>query len=72
MLSLKRLERIFQLKKSTNNPSRGLGDSVKKALDLLSRGHVKPCGACKKRQTRLNQIFPYKKPNSGCKNCGNK
>tara|TARA_R110002020_G_scaffold273792_1_gene488966 strand:+ start:12482 stop:12742 length:261 start_codon:yes stop_codon:yes gene_type:complete len=41
-------------------PSKGLGDTVKKVIDKVSRGKVKPCGGCKKRQEALNKILPYK------------
>jgi hypothetical protein len=54
------------LKKKTD--SKGLGDSVKKALDLLSGGHIKQCGGCKKRQQKLNEMFPYRRT-AGCKGC---
>jgi hypothetical protein len=37
---------------------RGLGDSVKKLLDKMG---VKQCGGCRKRQEKLNQMFPYDK-----------
>ena len=39
--------------------SRGLGDSVAKAIHRVSRGRIKPCGGCKKRQKRLNELIPY-------------
>ena len=41
--------------------SRGLGDTVAKIIHKVSRGKIKPCGGCKKRQKRLNKIFPYGK-----------
>jgi len=41
-----------------NKQSEGLGDSIAKMTSALG---IKPCGACKKRQEKLNQIFPYKK-----------
>jgi hypothetical protein len=40
--------------------SRGLGDTVKKLIDRVTNGKVKPCGGCKKRQEALNKIMPYK------------
>jgi hypothetical protein len=49
-------------------PAKGLGDSIKNALDLLSRGKAKPCGGCKKRQEKLNEMFPYRRTD-GCKGC---
>tara|TARA_R100001463_G_scaffold5098_1_gene17888 strand:- start:365 stop:682 length:318 start_codon:yes stop_codon:yes gene_type:complete len=42
--------------------SRGLGDTVKKVIETVSFGKIKQkkdCG-CKKRQEKLNEMFPYK------------
>lgn len=61
-------ERIKQPKRPTNeemrekdqpkpDPSQGLGDSIKKVTDALG---IKQCGGCKKRQEKLNRLFPYK------------
>tara|TARA_A100001037_G_scaffold298590_1_gene322594 strand:- start:845 stop:1003 length:159 start_codon:yes stop_codon:yes gene_type:complete len=36
--------------------SKGLGDTVKKITDKMG---IKQCGACKKRQAKLNRLFPY-------------
>ena len=47
--------------------SRGLGDTVAKAIHAVSGGRIKPCGGCKKRQAKLNKLVPYKqaaKPDS--------
>lgn len=42
--------------------SKGLGDSVKKITDKL---RIPQCPACKRRQEKLNRLFPYKeKPNN--------
>jgi hypothetical protein len=38
-------------------PSRGIGDTVAKITSKLG---VKPCGGCKKRQTKLNKMFAFK------------
>jgi len=38
--------------------SQGLGDSIKKLTNAFG---IKQCDGCKKRQTWLNKIFPYKK-----------
>ena len=43
----------------TNKPSRGLGDTVAKAIKRATGGKVKPCGGCKKRQAALNKLMPY-------------
>ncbi len=40
--------------------SRGLGDTVAKAIHTVTGGLVKPCGGCKKRQEKLNEMFPYR------------
>ena len=37
--------------------SKGLGDTVAKITKAVG---IKPCGACKKRQEKLNRLFPYK------------
>ena len=37
--------------------SKGLGDTVKKITDKMG---IKQCGGCKKRQKKLNRLFPYK------------
>ncbi len=41
-------------------PSRGLGDTVAKVVYKISKGKIKPCGGCKKRQGALNRWFTYK------------
>ena len=38
--------------------SRGLGDTVAKLARAVG---VRPCGGCKQRQKKLNQIFPYQR-----------
>ena len=42
------------------NKSRGLGDTVAKVIHTVSRGKIRPCGGCKKRQKLLNKLVPYK------------
>lgn len=42
-------------------PSKGLGDTIAKATKAIG---LKPCNACKKRQEKLNKIFPYEINNS--------
>lgn len=39
--------------------SRGLGDTVAKVIQVVTFGVVKPCRKCKKRQAKLNRLFPY-------------
>jgi len=41
-----------------NKKSQGLGDSIKVITDTL---RIPQCGACKRRQQKLNRLFPYKK-----------
>jgi hypothetical protein len=41
--------------------SRGLGDTVSKAINKATFGLVKPCGGCKNRQAALNKMKPYKR-----------
>ena len=36
---------------------KGLGDSIKRVTEAMG---IKQCGACKKRQAKLNRLFPYK------------
>jgi hypothetical protein len=45
--------------------TKGLGDTISNVINKVSRGKVKPCGGCKKRQNKLNEIFPYKDKNNG-------
>jgi hypothetical protein len=40
-------------------PSRGLGDTLAKVIQKVTLGKVKPCGKCKERQAKLNQLVPY-------------
>jgi hypothetical protein len=40
--------------------SRGLGDTVSKAIKKLSGGKIEECEPCKRRKKQLNQMFPYK------------
>ena len=55
------VESVGQLKKR----SKGLGDTVKKAIDTVTGGKIKPCNGCKKRQEALNKVMPYKGANNG-------
>jgi|13_taG_2_1085334.scaffolds.fasta_scaffold00161_4 hypothetical protein len=41
-----------------DNKSKGLGDTVKKVTEKLG---IKQCGGCKRRQEKLNRLFPYGK-----------
>jgi hypothetical protein len=37
---------------------KGLGDTVKRVVEKVG---IKPCGGCKQRQEKLNQMFAYQK-----------
>jgi len=52
-------------RKAIRNKSRGLGDTIKRAIDKVTMGKVKPCGGCKKRQEALNKLLPYKGDKDG-------
>tara|TARA_R110002167_G_scaffold308154_1_gene512900 strand:- start:600 stop:872 length:273 start_codon:yes stop_codon:yes gene_type:complete len=52
------LERAASIERLTKKKlSTGLGDTIKKVTNALG---VKQCGGCKKRQEKLNRLFPYK------------
>jgi hypothetical protein len=55
LVEARKLEIESQLPES--GESRGFGDTIKKVTNKLG---IKQCGACKKRQMRLNKLFPYK------------
>ena len=38
---------------------KGLGDTVSRAINTVSRGKIKECGGCKKRKEYLNSLFEY-------------
>lgn len=48
---------INEIKKG-DTKVKGVGDVVKKMTDFLG---IKQCGACAKRQQKLNEMFPFKK-----------
>jgi hypothetical protein len=37
---------------------KGLGDTVARAINTVTRGKVKPCGGCGHRRAALNQMLP--------------
>ena len=43
--------------KDKESDSKGLGDTVKKVTNALG---IKQCEPCKRRQQKLNRLFPYK------------
>lgn len=40
-------------------PPRGIGDVVERGIKWLTRGRIKPCGGCRRRRDRLNQLWPF-------------
>ncbi len=40
-----------------DTPSRGLGDTIAKIAKAIG---IRPCGGCKKRQKKLNELIPYR------------
>jgi len=44
---------------NTHKPSRGVGDTLKKMIEKVSKGKIKPCKGCKKRQEMMNNLLPY-------------
>ena len=45
-----------EIAKGDNGP-KGLGDTLAK---LTKKVGIKPCGGCRERQKKLNEMFPYK------------
>jgi hypothetical protein len=39
---------------------KGFGDTIANGIHRVSRGLIKPCGGCKKRQALLNKVLPYR------------
>jgi hypothetical protein len=39
----------------------GFGDTVGRAINVVTRGKIKECGGCKKRKKFLNRMIPYRK-----------
>lgn len=50
------IEKADQLPPPPKSVEEGLGDWVKKVIDMMTFKQVKPCGACKKRQEMLNKL----------------
>ena len=51
---------LVKKNKKIQNP-KGLGDTVNNMIQIISRGKIKSCNGCKKRQTMLNQLLSYNK-----------
>ena len=39
---------------------KGLGDTVSRVINRVSRGKIKECGGCENRKEYLNQMIPYR------------
>jgi len=46
----------WEKEQATFAKSKGLGDTIAKITTKIG---IKPCGGCKKRQQKLNKMFPY-------------
>jgi hypothetical protein len=58
LLSIVQLHEKFKARLGyVSTPSKGLGDTVAKFTRIMG---VQPCGGCKKRQAKLNEMFPYR------------
>jgi hypothetical protein len=44
---------------STNKPMQGVGDVIERMTSAVG---IKKCGACEERRKRLNEMFPFNKP----------
>ena len=44
---------------------RGIGDTISRAINIMSRGHIKECDKCQERKTYLNKIVPFRNPKTG-------
>lgn len=47
----------MSLEELAQEKSKGLGDTIAK---MTKKVGIKPCGGCRKRQEKLNKMFPYK------------
>lgn len=54
---VKGVEQDFECPKGKPWKPRGLGDTIAKATKAVG---IKPCGGCKRRQAKLNELVPYK------------
>ena len=51
--------KVCQSNTKPKHKPKGFGDTIKRVIDKVSRGKVKQCGGCKKRQKLLNKLIPY-------------
>ena len=65
MVSLPMMRRVKKMDKLTNNTlkkiDKGLGDTIARAINTVSRGKIQECGGCTKRKEFLNKVVPYKR-----------
>jgi len=55
---IEKRRRFYEARNKQKTKSKGLGDSIAKLTTSIG---IKPCGGCKKRQKKLNNMFPYKR-----------
>mgnify|MGYP003149489184 FL=1 len=39
---------------------KGIGDTISRVINKVSRGKIKECGGCTKRKESLNRIIPFR------------
>ncbi len=39
---------------------KGLGDTIARAINTVTRGKIQECGGCTKRKEFLNKVVPYR------------
>jgi len=60
--NVQKAKKMLGIKK---HKSKGFGDTVKKIINKITRGKVKPCGGCEKRKELLNKLIPYEDKDNG-------
>jgi hypothetical protein len=59
-ISSEQIKKQMQIFEEMAKESTGLGDTIAKFTGLIG---IKPCNACKRRQKKLNKMFPYENQN---------
>lgn len=59
-ISSEQIKKQMEIFKEMAKEPKGLGDTIAKFTGLIG---IKPCNACKKRQDKLNKMFPYENKN---------
>ncbi len=64
MVSLLMTMRVKKVDKLANNTlkkiDKGLGDTIARAINTVTRGKIQECGGCTKRKEFLNKVVPYR------------